>query len=79
MNPQITDPYRWLEDPSSEETQQFVDAENEITQPFLKNCGQWQKINEKLTSLWNYTGYSAPFHIGKYYFYYMNTGLQDQR
>ncbi|XP_031619279.1 prolyl endopeptidase-like [Contarinia nasturtii] len=74
----IADPYRWLEDPDSEETQQFVEAENKIAQPFLENCDKWQKINEKLTALWNFPKYTVPDRHGKYYFSYQNTGLQNQ-
>lgn len=75
----VTDPYRWLEDPDSEETKEFVEAENKIAQPFLENCDKWKKINEKLTALWNYPKYTVPDRHGKYYFSYQNSGLQNQK
>lgn len=76
---QIADPYRWLEDPDSEETKQYVDAENKVAQPFLESCDQWKKINEKLTGIWDYPKYNVPDRHGKYYFTYTNTGLQNQK
>lgn len=75
----VADPYRWLEDPDSEETKQFVEAENKIAQPFLENCNKWKEINEKLTALWNYPKYTVPDRHGKYYFSYQNSGLQNQK
>lgn len=75
----VADPYRWLEDPDSDETQKYVEEVNKIAQPFLENCEQWEKINKKLTSLWNYPKYSVPNRHGHYYFTYMNTGLQNQK
>ncbi|XP_058818657.1 prolyl endopeptidase isoform X2 [Topomyia yanbarensis] len=74
----IADPYRWLEDPDSEETQAYVEKQNKISQPFLEGCDEWKKLNEKLTKRWNYPKYSCPFKHGNRYFFYMNTGLQNQ-
>ena len=74
----VKDPYRWLEDPDSPETQAFVEAQNKISQPFLEENDNWKKINEKLTGLWNYPKYGCFMRYGKYYFYAHNTGLQNQ-
>lgn len=74
----IPDPYRWLEDPDSEETQAYVEKQNKISQPFLETCDEWKKLNEKLTKRWNYPKYSCPFKHGNRYFFFMNTGLQNQ-
>ncbi|XP_053693083.1 prolyl endopeptidase isoform X1 [Sabethes cyaneus] len=74
----LADPYRWLEDPDSEETKQYVEKQNKIAQPFLENCDEWKKLNEKLTKRWNYPKYSCPFKHGERYFFFMNTGLQNQ-
>lgn len=75
----VPDVYRWLEDPDSAETQKYVDAQNNISQPFLENCEQWIKINQKLTKLWNYPKYGCPMQYGNYYYFFKNTGLQNQR
>jgi prolyl oligopeptidase len=74
----VKDPYRWLEDPDADETVQFVEAQNKLSEPFLKAGDEWQKLNTKLTKFWNYPKYSCPFKHGNRYFFFKNTGLQNQ-
>lgn len=74
----IADPYRWLEDPDSEQTQKYVEEVNKISQPFLENSTQYNKIKERLTALHNYPKCGLPERHGNYYFTFSNTGLQNQ-
>lgn len=74
----IFDPYRWMEDPDAEETQDFVTKLNELSQPILEGCPMRSLISEKLTQLWNFEKYGCPSLHGNFYYYYYNTGLQNQ-
>jgi len=74
----IADPYRWLEDDHSEETADWVKRQNSATEAYLEKIPFRKKIRERLQVLSNYEKFSAPFHKGKYYFYYNNSGMQNQ-
>lgn len=74
----ISNHYHWLEDPDSDETKAFVDAQNNITIPFLRDCAVREPFKKRLTQLWDYPKYSCPFKRGTRYFYYYNSGLQNQ-
>jgi prolyl oligopeptidase len=74
----IADPYRWLEDDLSDETAAWVKAQNEVTFGYLEKIPFRKQITERMTELWNYEKYSAPFKEGKYTYFYKNDGLQNQ-
>ncbi|HEV8367761.1 MAG TPA: prolyl oligopeptidase family serine peptidase [Pyrinomonadaceae bacterium] len=74
----VADPYRWLEDLDSNDTRNWVAAENKLTFGFLEAIPARSAIKDRITKLWNYEKYSVPFKEGKRYFYSRNSGLQNQ-
>lgn len=74
----VSDPYRPLENDRSEETKSWVDAENIVTNNYLKKIPFRNKLLKRLTELSNYERYGIPFKkYGKWYVYF-NNGLQNQ-
>jgi prolyl oligopeptidase len=74
----VPDPYRPLEDPDSDETRAWVEAENKVTFAFLENIAARGPLKERLTRLWDFEKFSVPFEEGGRYFYLRNSGLQNQ-
>ncbi|WP_411360891.1 prolyl oligopeptidase family serine peptidase [Pseudidiomarina sp. YC-516-91] len=74
----VADPYRWLEDDRSVDTEAWVQAQNEVTFKYLEQIPYRQQIEERLSSMWNYEKVGAPFKEGDYTYFYKNDGLQNQ-
>ena len=63
----VADPYGWLEDDRSEETGQWVAAQNAVTQDYLgRKFPTARPCVSDLTALWNYEKIGAPFVEGAY-------------
>ncbi len=74
----IADPYRWLENDTTQETTEWVDAQNEVTADYLAEIPFRDSLRARLTTVSNYEKVGTPFKKhGKYYFY-KNDGLQNQ-
>ncbi|MDD2644923.1 MAG: prolyl oligopeptidase family serine peptidase [Bacteroides sp.] len=78
FNTEVADPYRWLEDDTSDETAEWVKAQNKVTQSYLNQIPQRKRLKERLTQLMNYEKIGTPFKKGERYFFYRNDGLQNQ-
>ncbi len=74
----VADPYRWLEDTESDETADWIEKQNEITQSYLKSLPDREPMRARLEKLWNYERFGLPRRRGETYFYSHNDGLQDQ-
>ncbi len=74
----IGDPFRWLEDDRSEETGAWVKEQNKVTFDYIDKIPFRDAIAYRLEELWNYEKYGTPFKEGDNYYYFKNSGLQNQ-
>ena len=74
----VEDPYRWLENDRSADTEQWVQAQNQVTFNYLEKIPYRDALKQRLEALWNYEKIGSPFKEGDYTYYYKNDGLQNQ-
>jgi prolyl oligopeptidase len=75
---EVPDPYRWLENDTSAATAEWVKAQNEVTFSSLSNITYREAVKKRLLELNNYEKLGTPFRRGEYYYFYKNSGLQNQ-
>ena len=49
---EIEDPYRWLEDFTGKEAENWINSQNALTRKFISNNQYRKKIKENLESIW---------------------------
>jgi len=76
----VEDPYRWLEEDvrQSEEVADWVKTQNKVSFGYIETLPFRKEIDQRLTKLWDYEKYSAPFRRGDKYYFQKNNGLQNQ-
>lgn len=74
----VPDPYRWLENSDSDSSKRWVEQQNELSSRFINSNPDFLKLKKRMRLLWNYPKYSVPRRKGGRYFFYGNTGLQNQ-
>lgn len=75
---EVADPYRWLENTDSSDTQQWINEQNNQTKQYLESYPKKEAIKDKLTKLTNYPKFTAPKKEGEFYYFHKNDGLQNQ-
>ena len=75
---EVADPYRWLENDTTAETAQWVDAQRAVTEDYLSHIPFRENIKKRLTDLVNYERYSLPSKRFGRYIFSKNDGLQNQ-
>lgn len=74
----VADPYRWLEDPDTDDARRWIEAQNKLTFAYLAEIPARDRIKKRLTALWDYEKFGIPFKEGGRFFYSKNDGLQNQ-
>jgi len=74
----VADPYRWLEDDRSAETEAWVKAQNLVTYGYLEQIPFRGALKNRLTELMDYPKYGSPSKVAGKYYFYKNDGLQNQ-
>lgn len=75
---EVPDPYRWLEDDRSKETEDWVKRQNKTTYSYLDQIPFREDLKKRLSTLWNYEKIGAPYKEGDYTYFSKNDGLQNQ-
>lgn len=75
---EVADPYRWLENDTATETEDWVKVQNELTFGYLEQIPYRDALNKRLTEVWDYEKVGAPFVRGNFTYFYKNDGLQNQ-
>lgn len=74
----VADPYRWMETEKTPEILKWIDEENALTQSVLNQNPLRNELRKEMTECYDYEKQGAPSKHGSRYFYFKNSGLQNQ-
>ena len=74
----IQEPYGWLENDTAADTEDWVQRQNAVTNDFLNKVPFRKAIEDRYAELFDFPKVSSPQRVGENYFFYKNSGLQDQ-
>lgn len=74
----VQDPYRWLENDTSAATLAWVKEQRKATEAYLSSLPGRDEMRKKITTLINYEKIGAPSKKHGKYYYFRNSGLQNQ-
>jgi prolyl oligopeptidase len=74
----IADPYRWLENMASAETQRWAAEENALADAYLARIAGRDALRARIAALVSIESFGGPFRRGAHYFWTHRDGTQDQ-
>ncbi len=77
----VADPYRWLENDvrSDKDVAAWVESQNKITNAYVNALPGRVVFKQRLTRLFSYERFTIPVRKGNRYFYFRNSGVDNQR
>ena len=75
---EIKDPYRWLEDFTGKEAEDWIDSQNAFSRRFISNNQYRKRIKENLESIWVSDSNMVPTIRKDRIFYFFNEGSWQQ-
>lgn len=75
---EVADPYRWLENDTSEEVIEWTNKQQERTQKYFDSKSFRNAIKDSITKYTNFPKYNSLKKKGEYYYFFKNDGLQNQ-
>lgn len=74
----VEDPYRWLENDTAAAVNDWINAQNRLTDQEMAKISFIPAIKERLLAIFNHERFTAPLKVGPWYFFRKNSGLQNQ-
>ncbi len=74
----VTDPYRWLEDPHSPRTRNWLEEQITYARAYLDAIPGRERIRKRVKELLAIQSVSAPLKVGNRYFFSKRTPYQEQ-
>ncbi len=74
----VEDPYRWLENDNSEETKAWVKEQNKVSFEYLEKLPTRNAFKKRIEEVSNYEKITSPVKKGEWFYFYKNSGLQNQ-
>jgi prolyl oligopeptidase len=74
---EISDPYRWLEDPNSPETRAFIDAQNAYAQKIVGETPLRDRMRSRVGELLRYDDASSPRKGGDYEYFTLRRATDE--
>jgi prolyl oligopeptidase len=75
---EVADPYRWLEEPNSPQTVEWVKDMQKDYEAYFSDTNTQAEDKQRLTALWNFPKFFVPKKVKNRLFYQKNDGLQNQ-
>jgi len=74
----VADPYFWLNDDTSPEVREWMDAQNSDFSNYIGSFPVRDEFKNYLTKIWNYERSGVPKKVEDFYYTWRNNGLQNQ-